>query len=248
MSNEKYNELNKLTFISLKVMAKNMYLPSRRSKKEYINDIIDAFKEYEEYKRYKIDKYKKIRKLGNEGKEGITYLVKNRRGKEFAMKTFKKHKSSNTLLLEYNYQKAVSKYGISPKVYEYDTVSKYIVMEKMDYHLSDTIKTNNGKLLIKYQRQIIDIFKKLDECGVFQGDSNILNYMLKDDKVYIIDFGFSKKINDKLCIKLNTKFPNLDIMTLGLILKLRELKCNSISWKYLKKHISDDNIKTFQIE
>ena len=248
MSNiKKYNELNNLNFNEIKDMAKNMYLPSRRSKKEYINDIIEAFQEYEDYKRYKIDKYKKIRKLGNEGKEGITYLVKNRRGKEFAMKTFKKNKSSNTLLAEYNFQKIASKYGISPKVYEYDTVSKYIVMEKMNYHMYDTIKSHNGKLLIKYQRQIIDIFKKLDECKVFHGDSNILNYMLKDDKLYIIDFGFSKKITDKLCIKLNTKFPNLDIMTLGLILKLRELKCDPSSWKYLKKHISDDNIKAFQI-
>ena len=60
MDNEKYYELNNLNFNDIKYIAKNMYLPSRRSKKEYINDIIDAFQEYEDYKRCKIDKYKKI--------------------------------------------------------------------------------------------------------------------------------------------------------------------------------------------
>ena len=90
-------------------------------------------------------------------------------------------------------------------------------------------------------------FEKLDKVGVFHGDSNILNYMIKGDKIYIIDFGFSKEINERLCKKLGTCKPNIDIMTLGFVLKLIELKCPATSWRYLKKYISEENIKKFMI-
>ena len=86
MSNYK---LEKYSLPELKKMATQMDLPMRRSKNEMIKDISEAFKEYEEYKREKIDKYEKFEQLGEKGKEGITYLVKDRSGKEFAMKTFR---------------------------------------------------------------------------------------------------------------------------------------------------------------
>jgi len=34
--------------------------------------------------------YTIIKQIGNEGKEGKTFLVKDRKGNEYAMKTFKK--------------------------------------------------------------------------------------------------------------------------------------------------------------
>ncbi len=91
------------------------------------------------------------------------------------------------------------------------------------------------------------IFEKLDEVKVFHGDSNILNYMIKNDKVYIIDFGFSREITDRLVKKLGTDTPNTNIMTLGLILKLKELNCDPFSWKYLMKKLSKEEIKKFQL-
>lgn len=243
-----YTLLEQTSFENLKKMAKDMGLSSHRSKTGYIKDIQKAFGEYEKYKENKIDKYTRIRQLGDKGKEGTTYLVVDKKKREFAMKTFRKTKSSNTLKNEYTLQKKAASVGISPRVVEYDSISKYIVMEKMDCHLVEILSKNNARLSRTYQYQILDIFEKLDEVKVFHGDSNILNYMIKNDKVYIIDFGFSKEITDKLVKKLGTNKPNTNIMTLGLILKMRELKCDPFSWKYLIKKVQKEEIDKFQLE
>lgn len=242
-----YISLEKLSFSELKKMAKDMDLQIKRSKSEYIIDIQKAFLEYEKYKKNKVDKYKKIKQLGNKGKEGITYLVKDNKEREFAMKTFRQTKSSNTLKAEYHFQKLAASVGISPRVVEYDSVSKYIVMEKMDEHLLDIIKKQKGVLNKSQQLQIIDIFKKLDSIKVFHGDSNLLNYMLKDNKIYIIDFGFSKEINQKFIKKVGEENSNITLMLIGFILKLKELNFDSICWKYLKKFISEENLEKFKI-
>ena len=243
-----YTLLEQSSFENLKKMAREMGLQNRRSKTEYIRDIQEAFREYEKYKTNKIDKYTRIKQLGNKGKEGTTYLVTDTKNHEFAMKTFRKAKSSKTLKVEYELQKKVASVGVAPRVVEYDSVSKYIVMEKMDCHLLDIMKKQKGNLKRCQQYEILEIFKKLDSVGVFHGDSNILNYMIKGNKIYMIDFGFSKEISDKLVKKLGTSTPNIRMMTLGLVLKLREMNCPSSSWKYLKKVLSDKEIQQFQIE
>lgn len=243
-----YTLLENTSFEDLKKMSKDMGLGNHRSKNGYIKDIRNAFEEYERYKESKIDKYSRLRQLGNKGKEGTTYLVRDKKNREFAMKTFRKTKSSNMLRNEYNLQKQAASVGISPRVVEYDSISKYIVMEKMDCHLVEILKKNKLRLSRKYQYEILDIFEKLDKVKVFHGDSNILNYMIKNDRVYIIDFGFSKEITDKLVKKLGTSTPNINIMTLGLILKLKELNCDPFSWKYLIKKISKEEINNFQLD
>lgn len=239
--------LKQTSFENLKKMAKDMGLNSHRSKEGYIKDIKKGFEEYEKYKENKIDKYSRIRQLGNKGKEGITYLVSDKNNREFAMKTFRKTKSSNTLKNEYILQKKAASVGIAPRVVEYDSISKYIVMEMMDCHLVEILGKNKARLSRSYQYQILDIFEKLDEVKVFHGDSNILNYMIKNGRVYIIDFGFSREINDRLVKKLGTSTPNTNIMTLGLILKLKELNCDPFSWKYLIKKLSKKEIDKFRL-
>ena len=247
-------ELEKYSFPELKKMGVDMGLPMRRSKMEMIKDISKAFKEYEEYKREKIDKYERCYQLGDKGKEGTTYLVKDKSGREYAMKTFRREKSSATLKKEYLLQKNASKKGIAPRVYDYDTVSKYIVMERMDRHLYEDIK-KKGVLTKKNQERILEIFDKLDEAKVFHGDANILNYMIKGEDIYIIDFGFSKEITDELLKKLKTNRPNYHLMTIGLILKLKELENEGksstggkgISYKYLKRALPEEYIKNYKL-
>ena len=141
-----YTLLEQSSFENLKKMAREMGLGNRRSRSEYIRDIQGAFGEYEKYKTDKIDKYTRIRQLGNKGKEGTTYLVVDKKNHEFAMKTFRKAKSSKTLKMEYSLQKKAASVGVAPRVVEYDSVSKYIVMEKMDNHLVDVMKKQKGNL------------------------------------------------------------------------------------------------------
>ena len=155
------------------------------------------------------------------------------------MKTFKKKKSINNIKKEAELQSLAADFGIAPKVIDIDIVNKTIVMEKMDNHLFHIIKNKKIELSVSQQKQIIKIYKRLDESKVFHGDSNILNYMYKDKKLYIIDFGMSKKIDNILIKKLGTSTPNIDIMTLGFILKLKELGCLRSSYVYLLKFIRE---------
>jgi predicted Ser/Thr protein kinase len=242
------DNLQKMNFSDLKKMALKMGLESKRSKQELLISVENAFKEYERYKAKKVDKYTKMHQIGNKGKEGVVYKVKNLDNVEFAMKTFKKTKSSDTLKLEYTLQKQASSVGISPRVVEYDSISKYIVMETMDNHLSDMMVKQKGNLTKAQQQRIIEIYQKLDDVGVFHGDSNIMNYMLKNKIIYIIDFGFSKPVDSKLIKKLGTSKPNIKYMTLGFIIKLKEMNCPSTAWNYLKKYLSDEDIEKFKIE
>jgi len=232
--------LEKYTLPQLRDIGREMCLRPRRSKESMIADISSAFDEWEEYKREKLDKYTRINQLGTRGKEGITYLVQHKNKKQYAMKTFRKGKSSATLTKEYRLQKKASKMGIAPKVYDYDTVSKYIVMEKMDGHLLDSMKKQKGSLHKYQQKRIIDIFKALDTAGVFHNDNNLSNYMLKGRDVYLIDYGFAKDIDSKLIKKLGTSTPNMNYMLLGLIIKLKEYECPKSAYKYLLPYLSNE--------
>ncbi len=243
---KKFIDLTSYTYSELKEMAEEMGLRIRRSKTELVRDISQGFKEYESYKKEKIDRYERLGQLGEKGKEGTTYLVESR-GKQYAMKTFRKQKSSATLRKESELQNMAAEVGASPKVVDIDTVSKYIVMEKLDRHLYDTLKKNGGVMSQNIQRQIIAIYKKLDRAGVFHGDANLLNYMFKGRNLYIIDFGMAKEITNSLVYKLGTSTPNLSIMTLGLVLKLKEIGSPASSYSYLAKQLSEEQRSQFEL-
>jgi tRNA A-37 threonylcarbamoyl transferase component Bud32 len=242
-----YTKLDNYTYKELKDIANVMGLKIRRSKILIIGDIVEGLKEYEKYKIDKLDKYTRIKQIGEKGKEGTTYLVTTGDNNEYAMKTFRKQKSSTTLRKEADLQKMAADEGISPNIIDIDTVSKYIVMEKMDKHLYTLMSKQNGELKKSHQKQIISIFKSLDKAKVFHGDSNILNYMFKGKKLYIIDFGMAKEINTGLIKKLGTTTPNIDIMTLGLVIKLKELGCPPTSYQYLTPCLSEDQRTRFNL-
>ena len=101
-------------------------------------------------------------------------------------------------------------------------------MEKMDEHLLDVIQ-RQGTLTQHQQLRILEIFKVLDNIGIFHSNPGINNYMIKDNKIYIIDFGSVTEINTKLI------GTNSQTMTIELINTLNTLKLPSSSWKYLKK-------------
>lgn len=236
-------KLNLYTLPELKQIASKIDIPPRRSKSEMIKNIVETLREYEEYKKEKIDKYTRYEQLGKSGKEGTTYLVKDKKGREYAMKTFRKTKASSTLEKEYLLQKKASKKGIAPKVYDYDVVGKWIVMEKMDKHLfhSNTVLTK------KQQLELIDLFNDLDEIKVFHGDANLANYMLDyENKIRLIDYGFSKEFNSKIIKQFGDR-PNYRANTISMILKLKEHHTDPKGYKYLLRHVSDEDCKKYGI-
>jgi predicted Ser/Thr protein kinase len=232
-------KLEYLSYTELKDIASEMEIPVRRSKDDLIDDILAEFREYEKYKKEKIEKYTRHEQLGKPGKEGITYRVTTKNNNEYAMKTFKKNKSSDRLLKEAELQKMAADMDVAPEVVDIDTVSKYIVMEKLDTHLVDIMKKQGG-LTLSQQKQIIQVYKKLDKAGVFHGDINLANFMIKGKKLYIIDYGKARHITSGLVKKLGTDTPNQTLMTLGLVLKLKEIGFDSDSYEYLEKFLENE--------
>ena len=133
--------------------------------------------------------YEVFNQLGETGKDGSTFLVRYN-GVEYAMKTFKKSKSVKNIEKEGLFQILASYSGVVPRVFDINPEEKYIVMEKMDYRLLDLIKQNQ----ITKEEVIADLYhvaEKLDETDVVQNDSNIRNFMYKNGKMYVLDFGFA---------------------------------------------------------
>lgn len=178
------------------------------------------------------------KKLGLDGKEGKVYEV-SYRNKIYAKKQFKKTKSSKNIEKEVQFQKLAGKFGLAPKVKEYNLEDKYIIMEKMNVNLFDILKQKEGKLTKKQQEDIIDIFQRLDKHYIFHKDPNPLNFMYDNCKTLkIIDFGFSEMIDENPKIK----NPNMEYMILGLLIKLQKL-FPGVEYKHLYKNLSKEQQK-----
>jgi len=242
-----FSDLSTMSYNDLRVMCTNLGIPGARSKAQVVKDIVVCFREYEAYRRDKVDIYQRVRQLGDSGKEGTTFLVRVEGGGEYAMKTFRKKKSIMTLSREAALQRRGASQGISPEVRDVDLVTKALVMDRLDRHLVDVMRKQGG-LSVHHQKQIIGIYRKLDSVGVFHGDANLMNYMLKGRTLYIIDYGMAREITPSLVSKLGTSTPNINIMTLGLVLKLRSMGYGSSSYEYLVKHLTKDQLTKFGIE
>jgi RIO-like serine/threonine protein kinase len=227
-----YSELETFSTIRLKEIIQDLGLKNRKSRSDMINDIRE-----ERDERYEIGE-----QIGNSGKDAITYAVKLD-GKKYAMKTFKKRKSSAIIQKEVELQRLVADVNASPQVIDYDLERKYIVMTKLDRHLVDV--TRPKFISTDHQKQLIKLYQKMDEVGVFHGDPNPLNYMIKGRKLYAIDFGMSKKINSALIKKLGSSKPNEEVMTLVMVLRFKELNYPVSSYSILIDSIPKEQRKQF---
>lgn len=238
-----FRKLSQLSHDQLVDIARSLEQSISGSRKSLERRISEDFKLYENYLADHNRKYRRISRLGNEGKEGVTYLVSaEASGDEYAMKVFRRHKSASTLRKEADLQEQAAQYGAAPYVIEVDTVMKTIVMDKMDRHFIEVLYRQNGVLSESQQKAVIKLFKRLDEAGVFHGDSNILNYMFKGKRLYLIDYGMSKPIDNPLIKKLKTSTPNMDLMSLAFILKMKELGIPSSSCRVIAEEVSRKSI------
>jgi len=210
-------DIQQLSFVELRHIAKTFNLPRSSTKQQMVKVIEEHY-----HKLQKFICYNYIRQLGHQGKDGRTFLATDSQQREVAVKIFKPSKSTKQIEKEATLQQQVADAGIAPKVYDYSGAGKYIVMEKLDDNLYDLFCKQKGQLTVKQQKHLIQLFKALDKTGVFHGDPNPLNFMYKNKKLYIIDFGFAKPITTDLRRKYGDT-PNLKMMTQGIVLKLRQV-------------------------
>ena len=151
----------------------------------------------------------KENQLGVAGKDGVTYKAEIN-GKNYAIKTFKKNKSTKKIEKEVEYQLLAADAGISPKVLNVNLKKKYIVMELMNELLIDYMKRKGlKKLELKHEKQLVKCMEILDNIGILHNDGNIRNIMLdNNNEIKIIDFGFSKLIKKTHKKIRSVKSPN----------------------------------------
>lgn len=148
-----------------------------------------------------------IKQLGKDGAQGVVYLVEFPTGLRAAMKQFKPTKSPARIRVEADFQSAASDAGIAPEVMHVDLEKKRIFMEPMQCRIVDVLKTSNGR----FEEDLYNIMRTLDEIDILHNDGNALNLMLDNrDELQIIDFGLSKKIDKKVRKKWG-EFPNKEV-------------------------------------
>ena len=182
-------------------------------------------------------RYKVLSQIGK-GLTAKVYLVEDKFKCTYAAKQYRKNKSEDGIINEINLQRKCAIHHISPKIVGYSLTDKYIVMEKLNSHLYSLIVDNGGILSQYHQEELVQLFQKLDRIGVFQGDPNLLNYMLRNGKIYMIDFGRASFFDTKTTTE--TRTPNMDVSLLGVVLKMKEIGFPPISYKYLAARLPID--------
>lgn len=172
--------------------------------------------------------------IGKPGKEGRTFQISDK----YVVKTFRSDKDKKHFILEYLFQKRASEAGIAPKVYGYNIQKRYFIMEKMDSHLIAHLIYKKS-VSLEYQKQIYSLFCKLDAIELFHNDSNLCNYMIKDDQIYLIDYGFTREITRELKNHLQTENVNQKIMLIGFLKRLKEINIDPSSCSYLMSKLEE---------
>lgn len=244
-----------LKLYQLKDLARNNNIKGFSSmKKDELNQLLykeglldKDGKATDEKKETNKTEYYNLSQLGRKGKEGTVYLTvdMDNPDKFYAKKQFKMAKSSLKIEKEAGFQKIAAEAGISPKIVDVNLKEKFIVMEKLDKTLYEILKQQQCILTVDQQKQILDLYKKLDEVGIFMNDANPLNIMEKDGRLYIIDFGFAKYTSHKDLKKYRN--PNYQLMPVALLSWVKN-KCPTKSWTVIRDSISDSVYESLKIK
>jgi len=93
------------------------------------------------------------------------------------------------------------KFGVlTPKILHVDELNHKIVMEYIDgERIKELLNRNDKKTVERVCLEIGKLIGKMHANGIVHGDLTTSNMILKDDKIYFIDFGlgdYSKRVED----------------------------------------------------
>jgi serine/threonine protein kinase len=161
------------------------------------------------------NKYEILEKI-NEGQFGIILKGKNKRTNEYVAIKIESNNniSINTLKMEAKIYQYLGNLDGFPHLKWYGKIENYsyLVIDLLVCNLVDIIN-KNGKLelnnVLKIGIQMLERIKQLHDKYLIHRDIKPNNFMIKDKKIYLIDFGMCKRYKiDKEHIKMN-KLTNL---------------------------------------
>jgi len=130
------------------------------------------------------------------------------------------------------------RYGIpTPRIFDIDKKTHKIIMEFIEgKRIKELLNKSDKKTIEKLCFEIGKLIGKLHSAGLIHGDLTTSNMILKDEKIYFIDFGlgsFSKKIEDQ----------GTDLRLLHEALKSTHYQILDTSWKNIIKGYKSEHSK-----
>jgi Kae1-associated kinase Bud32 len=150
----------------------------------------------------------KLIKQGAEAKlflserDGQKILIKDRIKKEYRITQIDEKIRKSRTSQEFNLLSEARRSGIStPIILDVDKKNFKIIMEFIDgERIKELLNKSDIKTVERLCLEIGRLIGKLHTNGIIHGDLTTSNMILKDEKIYFIDFGlgfFSKKIEDQ---------------------------------------------------
>jgi tRNA A-37 threonylcarbamoyl transferase component Bud32 len=110
---------------------------------------------------------------------------------ETVHKKIKRFFNLNVYEREVYWLKRLSHLDFVPKLYSTDDDSQTIVMENVG-----TLMTDKTLVPHDFEKQLDEILKQLIANNCQHNDLNVQNFLVKNEKLYLIDFGWSTYVND----------------------------------------------------
>jgi len=134
--------------------------------------------------------------------EGMKVLVKERIKKGYRLEALDKKLRVERTRREANLMREARKVGVNtPQIFHVDEDNCKIIMEFIDgKRLKDILDSWDEEKIEKVFTEVGRCIGKMHSADIIHGDLTTSNIIVKDDKIYFIDFGlgyFSKRIEDK---------------------------------------------------
>lgn len=134
--------------------------------------------------------------------EGMKVLVKERIKKSYRLDALDKKLRLERTRREATLMREARKVGVNtPQIYHVDEENCKIIMEFIEgKRLKDILDSWSKEKIEKTFLEVGRCIGKMHSADIIHGDLTTSNILVKDDKIYFIDFGlgyFSKRIEDK---------------------------------------------------
>ena len=174
--------------------------------------------------------------------DGQKVLVKERIKKSYRIPQIDETLRKTRTRKEVKLLTEARKYGvITPKILSVDEKNYKIFMEYIDgQKIKDMLNVADKKTLETVCLEIGKLIGKLHANGIVHGDLTTSNMILKDDKIYLIDFSlgaFSKRIEDQ----------GVDINLMEEALKSTHFKILDICWRNILKGYKQEYSKAEEV-